>query len=539
MATWAQIAAAEAKRRREEERRRQQWELHQIRLQKERDRIASQQAAQTAKQQKEMYVAQRKAEAAELTEAAAARIREINGILGATLTVNDAVSIDQLYPTEQYPAFVPPLAPILQPPVPPNREYFFRGAPINPGLLERLFGIGKASRMAKLQATENQFQYAWAQFQYEVRNIGQAQAAYEASLQAAHQQWLAGKAAFDAELATKRAQVDNFRQGYSQGDQSAIEAYCSMVLTRSNYGDSFPQEFQLLYAGQSKELVVQYELPAIGVVPEVKEYRYVQSSDKFTEVPLRPKERSSIYERCVAQVAIRTLHELFESDTGNHLASVVFNGIVRTIDPKTGKDISPCLVTVQAEKAPFLEFDLAKVDPIACLKGLKAHISPSVDELAPVKPIVHLNMVDKRFVQEQDLLSGLDDRTNLLEMDPFHFEHLVCNLFTKLGLEAKLTRSSRDGGVDVIAFDPRPVFGGKYVIQAKRYKNTVDVAAVRDLYGSMMNENAAKGILVTTSSYGPDARAFAKDKPIDLIDGANLLYLLEQQGVNAKIVPPQ
>ncbi|WP_082909916.1 restriction endonuclease [Brevibacillus brevis] len=128
---------------------------------------------------------------------------------------------------------------------------------------------------------------------------------------------------------------------------------------------------------------------------------------------------------------------------------------------------------------------------------------------------------------------------NLLEMDPFYFEHLVCNLFSKIGLESKLTRSSRDGGVDVIAFDPRPVFGGKYVIQAKRYRNTVEVAAVRDLFGTMMNEIASKGILVTTSTFGPDARGFAKDKPIELIDGTNLLYMLEEQGIRAKIEIPK
>jgi restriction system protein len=40
------------------------------------------------------------------------------------------------------------------------------------------------------------------------------------------------------------------------------------------------------------------------------------------------------------------------------------------------------------------------------------------------------------------------------------------------------------------------------VIQAKRYRNTVGVSAVRDLYGTMMNEGANKGILVTTSGYG-------------------------------------
>lgn len=114
----------------------------------------------------------------------------------------------------------------------------------------------------------------------------------------------------------------------------------------------------------------------------------------------------------------------------------------------------------------------------------------------------------------------------------------MCDLFAKNGLETKLTRSSRDGGVDAVAFDKRPVLGGKVVIQAKRYRNTVGVSAVRDLYGTMMNEGANKGILVTTSGYGPDAFEFAKDKPIELIDGGGLLYLLEQVGVKARIVFP-
>ena len=47
---------------------------------------------------------------------------------------------------------------------------------------------------------------------------------------------------------------------------------------------------------------------------------------------------------------------------------------------------------------------------------------------------------------------------------------------------------------------------------------------------------ANKGILVATSSYGPDAYDFAKDKPIELIDGGGLLYLLEQVGIRARIV---
>ncbi len=107
-----------------------------------------------------------------------------------------------------------------------------------------------------------------------------------------------------------------------------------------------------------------------------------------------------------------------------------------------------------------------------------------------------------------------------------------------MGLETKLTQSSRDGGVDCIAFDTRPIVGGKIVIQAKRYKNTVGVSAVRDLYGTMLNEGASKGLLVCTSGYGMDAFAFAKDKPIELIDGGGLLYMLKDVGIRARIVFP-
>jgi restriction system protein len=79
------------------------------------------------------------------------------------------------------------------------------------------------------------------------------------------------------------------------------------------------------------------------------------------------------------------------------------------------------------------------------------------------------------------------------------------------------------------------VRGGKYVVQAKRYTETVDVSAVRDLYGTVLNEGANRGILVTTSNYGPDSYEFAKGKPITLLNGSNLLHLLNKHGYNARI----
>ncbi len=109
-----------------------------------------------------------------------------------------------------------------------------------------------------------------------------------------------------------------------------------------------------------------------------------------------------------------------------------------------------------------------------------------------------------------------------------------------MGRETRLTQASRDGGVDCVAWDMRPVVGGKVIVQDKRYKNTVGVSAVRDLYGTVLNEGAAKGILVTTSGYGKSAFDFAKNKPLELLPGSQLLFLLEEHaGVKAEIEFPQ
>ncbi len=95
-----------------------------------------------------------------------------------------------------------------------------------------------------------------------------------------------------------------------------------------------------------------------------------------------------------------------------------------------------------------------------------------------MRPVLEFSMIDPRFVESTDVLSSIDQRPNLMELTPGEFETLITNLFEKMGLETRLTQASRDGGVDCVAYDPRPIFGGKVVIQAKRYKNTVGVSAI-------------------------------------------------------------
>ncbi|WP_313638106.1 restriction endonuclease [Paenibacillus sp.] len=484
------------------------------------------------KEQKALYIEGRKEETKDYNEEVHYRLNEFKSIISETLSVDDKISFESLYKKDDYPEFVEPYVKPLPANPLPVREGFFAGVAMEASYMEKIIGLGKKARLRSIETAESAYSYALRNYECAEKTINGLIEENEMFLSSARAEYDEAKRLYLEEIASHNSTIDDFKTSYFNKDKEAIEAYNTLVMERSNYSDI---TFNLFYLEESKELLLEYELPDVTAVPKNKEYKYTQSRDEIKGVPFKPKELNEIYSILVASIALRTLHELFEADQGGHLDSVVFNGVVSTVDLSTGLDIRPCILTIQTRKEEFMKFDLARVDILACVKGLKAQLSPSVTELTPVKPIVDLVMYDKRFVNERDMISTLDTRTNLLEMDPFDFEHLVCNLFSKIGLESKLTRSSRDGGVDVIAFDPRPVFGGKYVIQAKRYKNTVEVAAVRDLYGTMMNENASKGILVTTSTYGPDARSFAKDKPIELIDGRVLLHMLEEQGIHAKI----
>jgi restriction system protein len=221
------------------------------------------------------------------------------------------------------------------------------------------------------------------------------------------------------------------------------------------------------------------------------------------------------------------------------LEVIAFNGHVHSIDSATGKEINPCIISLSVGHDEFCGINLAKVDAKVCFRRLKGLASSQLHSLTPVAPIVHMNTQDKRFVESYAVAHTLTEGLNLAAMDWEDFEHLIRELFAKVlapaGGEVKVTQASRDGGVDAIAFDPDPIRGGKIVIQAKRYTSTVGVSPVRDLYGTVLKEGASNGILVTTSDYGPDAYEFARNTPIKLIGGSQLLHLLQEHGHKAHI----
>ncbi|MEB4211728.1 restriction endonuclease [Mycobacterium sp. 94-17] len=328
-------------------------------------------------------------------------------------------------------------------------------------------------------------------------------------------------------------------RGYLAGDADSIAEYIASILTEMQLRVDSPKA-KVAYTPQSRQLVVEHELPAVDVIPKAKSYRYVNTQDKVLATARPASQIKSLFASAIAQLTLLSVAQIFRVDLKQHIDVVVFNGIVDTIDPRTGKPTRPCLITLRTTRDAFTEINLEQVEPAACLKYLNAGVSRSPTELVPVRPVLEFSMVDPRFVTETDTLGALDNRPNLMELTPQQFESLIQNLFEKIGLDTRQTRPSRDGGVDCIAYNTDPILGGKVVIQAKRYKHTVGVSAVRDLYGTLQNEGASKGILVTTSGYGKASFDFAQGKPLELFDGTHLLYLLETHaGIKARIEPPE
>jgi restriction system protein len=342
-----------------------------------------------------------------------------------------------------------------------------------------------------------------------------------------------------AEQESHNTAVLDLRSRYEAGAAEAVEGYAQMALDRSEYPDGVPGEPDTQFDAPSQTLVVNFWLPGPADVPNVVEYRFVASRKEVKSVEMKAKDFATFYDDVIHQIGLRVASEVFSADYAGHVLAVVFNGWVKGIDPKTGKPFTSCILSFQAPRDKFLDLDLALVSPKECVRGLKGVTAGPLVMLAPVPPIMELKRDDDRFVESKEVLDHLRSDENLAAMEWEDFEHLVRELFeqefAKTGGEVRVTQASRDRGVDAVAFDPDPIRGGKFVIQAKRYNMVVPVSAVRDLYGTMINEGAVKGILVTTSHFGRDSREFADGKPITLIDGENLVHLFQQHGRNVHI----
>lgn len=144
-----------------------------------------------------------------------------------------------------------------------------------------------------------------------------------------------------------------------------------------------------------------------------------------------------------------------------------------------------------------------------------------------------IRSVDTFNRSQRDLL-----RERLENMNPFAFEHLICDLLTEMGYEdVEVTQPTNDKGVDVKAVAQFGITTINEVIQVKRHRANIQRPVLDMLRGSLHRFKAQKGTIITTGDFGKGAKDAAFEMgaaPITLINGDTLIDLLIQHQIGVK-----
>jgi restriction system protein len=122
------------------------------------------------------------------------------------------------------------------------------------------------------------------------------------------------------------------------------------------------------------------------------------------------------------------------------------------------------------------------------------------------------------------LLDQQRDIESIRSLSWQQFEWMVGEAYRRQGYAIEETGGGgADGGVDILLQRRRETV----LVQCKRWKTKrVGVDKVRELYGVVTAEKANRGILVCCGHFTRDALAFAKGKPLTLVDGPALAALV-------------
>jgi restriction system protein len=530
---WAEIQRERARRQRLQEKEFQVFRQAQERTQREQvraEKAAARKAEADLKEAKRLYLEERKAEAEEMSQALQDRVAELDGVLTAGMRTGPLVTFRSLKRQETYAPFDPgPLGELLPSPL---WEQF---APDPPGGFRRRAGSARYAREeqeARAAFDDARRQHAAAELRRRER-LAEREKAYRAV-----------SAEAISQAREHNEGIDELARDFRSGDSESVARFCTLVLDSTLYPDGFPRQTRAIYRPEPREVVVEWELPPQSIIPVERGYKYVATRDAIDPIARPDREVKERYANLIAQVTLRTIHEVLVSTPASVVDAVTFYGYVCAPDPGTGQPVRPLLLNVTSPRAKFETFVLAALDPIACLKGeLTALVSPHPYDLEPVRPLVNFDslLVHFKFVAGADVIAGLDSRPDLLAMSPFEFETFVKQLFEAMGMKAWKTQDVKDDGVDAVAVSEAPVFGGLCVIQAKRSRYAVGIDVVRALAGTMEDKRATKGVVVTTSWVTKDGHDFAvRHGRIEIMECDHLKYLCKEHlGLDVLISLPK
>ncbi len=109
------------------------------------------------------------------------------------------------------------------------------------------------------------------------------------------------------------------------------------------------------------------------------------------------------------------------------------------------------------------------------------------------------------------------------------FEDLCCAFYCEKGIRAQTTRLGADGGIDIHLFqDEADPARATSIVQCKAWSKPVGVREMRELRGVMAHEKVDKAFFMAPNGYTDEARAFATENRITLLDGKLFLAMLQR-----------
>jgi restriction system protein len=123
-----------------------------------------------------------------------------------------------------------------------------------------------------------------------------------------------------------------------------------------------------------------------------------------------------------------------------------------------------------------------------------------------------------------ELFRSQDGIKSLRAISWREFEDLVSEVYKRKGYAVTETGGGgADGGVDLILKKG----GEKLLVQCKQWRmEKVGVKVVRELYGVVAAEGASGGIVISSGTFTQEAQDFASGKPLELIDGPELVKVI-------------
>jgi restriction system protein len=303
---------------------------------------------------------------------------------------------------------------------------------------------------------------------------------------------------------------------------------------QSEYPDYFPRNTELEYQKGTWTLIVNYQLPGPDLIGKEKSVDYEMEPFKENIHFYTEDEFNKLYNDIIYKILLRVTHEIYEADTARVLNGIQLNGLVNTLNKANGQDENICIATITTTRIEFDKVNLHKIDPQLCFRYLNGIADRQMKNLNPIPVLQPFMRYREMLDPKRSILDSGKKQMVLSNLNMEDFEHTLLDIFEKefrmVPGEMKLNEKSPLGVFEFSGIDPNPFLGGKILIQAIRSTELIGVSSVKELFGSIIHEDAIKGIMVTTSDFSTEAIEFAKNKPISLLNGNKLLALFENHG---------